>query len=122
MRALYLYSPIGRESWMVGRDACKPSGWLEIHTSAPLVEGIDGVWREHVPGGSWSSNPGIKLQLHALQDAFEGFGVPTPDGAPHAPHALSLPLAPKPSPQPSQPSTSGLSRRAVPPRTTFSYP
>ena len=32
-RALYLYSPSGRESWMVGRDACKPSGWLEIHTS-----------------------------------------------------------------------------------------
>ena len=29
-RRLYLFSPSGRESWMVGRDACKPSGWLEV--------------------------------------------------------------------------------------------
>ena len=43
------------------------------------VEGIDGVWREHVPGGAWASNPGISLQLNALQDAFGGFTT-RPDG------------------------------------------
>ena len=37
---------------MVGRDACKPSGWLEIHSSAKLVEGIEGLWREHEPPGT----------------------------------------------------------------------
>ena len=36
-RKLYLYSPTGRESWMVGRDACRPSGWLEIHSSVQLL-------------------------------------------------------------------------------------
>lgn len=58
---------------MVGRDACRPSGWLEIHSSVQLVEGIEGSWREHVPGGSWAANPSIKLQLNALQDAFVSF-------------------------------------------------
>ena len=84
-RRLYLYSPTGRESWMVGRDACKPSGWLEIHSSAKLVEGIEGVWREHVPGGSWAPNPSIQVQLHALQDAFVGFNAPRSDGKIHDP-------------------------------------
>ena len=74
-RRLYLFSPSGRESWMVGRDACKPSGWLEVHSAVDRVEGIDGTWREHVPGGSWASNPHIKLQLNALQDAFVGFST-----------------------------------------------
>ena len=78
-RRLYLFSPSGRESWMVGRDACKPSGWLEVHSEVETVEGIDGVWREHVPGGAWASNPGISLQLNALQDAFGGFTT-RPDG------------------------------------------
>ncbi|EOD28319.1 hypothetical protein EMIHUDRAFT_99833 [Emiliania huxleyi CCMP1516] len=94
---LYLYSPTGRESrmthlltsppallmspplfsrresWMVGREVCKPSGWLELHSGASLLEGIGGVWREHVPGGSWRVNAEIKLQLHPLQDVFSGF-------------------------------------------------
>ncbi|KAL1528062.1 hypothetical protein AB1Y20_009428 [Prymnesium parvum] len=78
-RRLYLYSPTGRESWMVGRDACRPSGWLEIHSSVHLVEGIEGAWREHVPGGSWAANPSIKLQLNALQDSFVSFSQ-HPDG------------------------------------------
>ena len=64
---------------MVGRDACRPSGWLEIHSSVQLVEGIEGSWREHVPGGSWAANPQIKLQLNALQDAFVSFST-HPDG------------------------------------------
>mmetsp|Transcript_24946 Transcript_24946/g.68432 ORF Transcript_24946/g.68432 Transcript_24946/m.68432 type:complete len:1333 (+) Transcript_24946:959-4957(+) len=72
-QALYLYAPAGRESWMVGREACKPSGWLEVHSSAPFVEAIHGEWREHVPGGNWHINPSIRLQLHPLQDAFSGF-------------------------------------------------
>jgi hypothetical protein len=72
-QGLFLYAPAGRESWMVGREACKPSGWLEVHSSAPFVEAIHGVWREHVPGGNWDTNPGIQLQLHPLQDAFSGF-------------------------------------------------
>ena len=38
-RRLYLFSPSGRESWMVGRDACKPSGWLEVRDAR----------RRHVP-------------------------------------------------------------------------
>jgi len=70
---LYLYAPAGRESWMVGREACKPSGWLEVHSNAPFVEAISGTWREHVPGGTWGSNPSIRLQLHPLQDVFSGF-------------------------------------------------
>eukprot|EP00962_Isochrysis_galbana_P035119 scaffold11993_cov84-Isochrysis_galbana.AAC.1 len=70
---LFLYAPAGRESWMVGREACKPSGWLEVHSNAPFVEAIHGVWREHVPGGHWAINPSIQLQLHPLQDAFSGF-------------------------------------------------
>ena len=37
-RRLYLFSPSGRESWMVGRDACKPSGWLEVHSAVDRVE------------------------------------------------------------------------------------
>ena len=60
---------------MVGRDACRPSGWLEIHSNVHMVEGIEGTWREHVPGGSWEPNDAIRIQLNALQDAFAGFAT-----------------------------------------------